>query len=176
MWNKPWKLTEGFLIGAGLIVTGLMLQFSVGPVEWSVFAFPANVVVLAIFLLLIFLAFFLRSKVYAFRYLGSYLSAIPALSYAVVLTAVMGLTRQVASTQPPADFIGITRMLSFWPFVLIYVWIAFILGIITLKRLSSMFRSSASSRSGATYPSCSTIWGCSSRWFRQRWATPICNG
>lgn len=135
MWNKPWRLAEGFLIGAGLIVTGLSLQFTVGPVDWSVFSFPANFVVLVVLLLLIGIAFVCRKRVYAFRFLSTYLSAIPALVYAVALTAVMGLTRQVAGTQPPADFLGITRMLSFWPFILIYVWIAFILGMVILKRL-----------------------------------------
>ena len=138
MWNQPWKLAEGFLIGAGLIVTGLLLQFTVGPIDWNVFSFPANIIVLAVFLFLIGMAFAFRKKVYAFRFLASYLSAIPALCYAVVLTAVMGLTRQVPGTQPPADALGLTRMLSFWPFVLIYVWIAFILGMVTLKRLASM--------------------------------------
>ena len=138
MWNQPWKLAEGFLIGAGLIVTGLLLQFTVGPIDWNVFSFPANIIVLAVFLFLIGMAFAFHKKVYAFRFLASYLSAIPALCYAVVLTAVMGLTRQVPGTQPPADALGLTRMLSFWPFVLIYVWIAFILGMVTLKRLASM--------------------------------------
>lgn len=135
MWNQPWKLAEGFLIGAGLIVTGLLLQFTVGPIDWNVFSFPANIIVLAVFLFLIGMAFAFRKKVYAFRFLASYLSAIPALCYAVVLTAVMGLTRQVPGTQPSADALGLTRMLSFWPFVLIYVYMAFILGLVTLRHL-----------------------------------------
>lgn len=138
MWNQPWKLAEGFLIGAGLIATGVLLQFTVGPIDWNVFSFPANIIVLAVFLFLIGVAFACRKRVYAFRFLSSSLAAIPALCYAVVLTAVMGLTRQMPGTQPPADFLGLTRMLSFWPFVLIYVWIAFILGIISLKRLATM--------------------------------------
>ena len=27
MWNKPWTMKEGFLIGGGLIFAGLMLQW-----------------------------------------------------------------------------------------------------------------------------------------------------
>ena len=140
MWNQPWKLAEGFLIGAVLVATGLLLQFTFGPVNWDVFAFPFNILVLVVFLLLVAVAFFLRAKVYAFRYLGSSLSAIPALCYAVGLTAVMGLTRQVPSAQPATDLLGLTHMLSFWPFVLVYVWIAFILGIVTLKRLTGLLQ------------------------------------
>ena len=140
MWNQPWKLAEGFLIGAVLVAAGLLLQFTFGPVNWDVFAFPFNILVLVVFLLLVAVAFFLRAKVYVFRYLGSSLSAIPALCYAVGLTAVMGLTRQVPSAQPATDLIGLTHMLSFWPFVLVYVWIAFILGIVTLKRLTGLLQ------------------------------------
>ena len=42
MFNKFWKMKEGFAFGAGLIVVGLALQFSVGPIHWSDFAFPLN--------------------------------------------------------------------------------------------------------------------------------------
>jgi len=135
MWNKPWNLKEGFLIGGGLIVCGLMLQFSVGPIDWKAFAYPVNILVALLFVMGVALVYALRGKSYALRFLGSYAAAIPALVYAVVLTAVMGLTRQVADGYEATDFLGITRMLSFWPFVLIYVYIAVILGQVILKRL-----------------------------------------
>lgn len=142
MWKKPWKLTEGFLIGGGLIVVGLLLQLVAGPIDWSTFAYPVNVCVLALFLFIVVLIFVLRRKVYAFRYLGTFTAAVPALAFAVVLTAIMGLTRQHSSPAMSAvdggslpNAIGITHMLSFWPFVLVYVWIVVILGQAILKRL-----------------------------------------
>ena len=51
----------------------------------------------------------------------------------MVLTIIMGLTRQEANGT------WLNNMLSFWPFVLIYVYIALILGVIILKRLRTMF-------------------------------------
>ena len=63
MWNKPWTMKEGFLIGGGLIVAGLALELSVGPVVWDAFSWPANGIVLAGFLLLIAGLFLLRKKV-----------------------------------------------------------------------------------------------------------------
>ena len=42
MFSAIWKMKEGFAFGAGLILVGLALQFSVGPVHWSDFAFPIN--------------------------------------------------------------------------------------------------------------------------------------
>ena len=129
MWNKPWTFKEGFLIGGGLIFAGLALELSVGPVVWDAFAWPANGIILAGFLALIALIFILRKKLYAFQFVSTYQAAIPALVYAVVLTIIMGLTRQLK------DGTWLNNMLSFWPFVLIYVYMAVILGVIILRRL-----------------------------------------
>ena len=128
MWTKPYGMKEGFLIGGGLIIAGLVLELSVGPVEWEAFRWPVNGIVLAGFLALIAVIFLLRKRVYGFQFIGTYKAAIPALVYAVVLTIIMGLTRQEVNGT------WLNNMLSFWPFVLIYVYIAVILGQIVLRR------------------------------------------
>ena len=127
MWTKPYGMKEGFLIGGGLIIAGLMLELSAGPVDWDSFRWPVNGIVLAGFLALIAAIFLLRKKVYGFQFIGTYNAAIPALVYAVVLTIIMGLTRQTVNGM------WLNNMLSFWPFVLIYVYIAVILGLIILR-------------------------------------------
>lgn len=132
MWTKPWNMKEGFLIGGGLIIAGLALQLSVGHVAWDSFAWPANGIVLAGFLAIIAILFLLRKRVYAFQFVSTYQAAIPALVYAVVLTIIMGLIRQLK------DGTWLNNMLSFWPFVLIYVYIAVILGVIILRRLTHL--------------------------------------
>ena len=138
MWTKPWTLKEGFSIGGGLIVAGLMLQLSIGLVGWEVFAWPANGIVLAGFLMLLTAMVYLRKKVYAFQWMATNQATIPAMVYAVVLTIVMGLTRQqVGGT-------WLNNMLSFWPFVLIYVYIAVILGLTIHRRLRRIFRGEGS--------------------------------
>ena len=132
MWTKPWNMKEGFLIGGGLIIAGLALELSVGPIIWEAFAWPTNGMVLAGFLLMIAMMFLLRKKVYAFQFVGTYQAAIPAMVYAVVLTIIMGLIRQkVGGT-------WLNDMLSFWPFVLIYVYITVILGVIILRRVTHL--------------------------------------
>ena len=129
MWTKPYGMKEGFLIGGGLIFAGLMLELSVGPVNWDAFRWPVNGIVLGGFLALIAIIFLLRKRVYGFQFIGTYKAAIPALVYAVVLTIIMGLMRQTV------DGVWLNNMLSFWPFVLIYVYIAVILGQIILRRI-----------------------------------------
>ena len=132
-------MKEGFLIGGGLIFAGLMLELSVGPVDWDAYRWPVNGSVLAGFLVTIAIIFLLRKRVYGFQFIGTYKAAIPALVYAVVLTIIMGLTRQrlrVGELSSGMEVNGtwLNNMLSFWPFVLIYVYIAVILGQIVLRR------------------------------------------
>lgn len=122
-------MKEGFLIGGGLIIVGLALELSVGPVAWEAFAWPINGFVLAGFLAIIALIFLLRKRLYACRFIGTYQAAIPTLVYAVVLTIIMGLTRQKTNGT------WLNDMLSFWPFVLMYVYMAVILGVVILRRL-----------------------------------------
>ena len=134
MWTKPWTFKEGFLIGGGLIFAGLMLELSVGPVVWDAFAWPANAIVLAGFFVMLTAMAYLRKKVYAFQWMTTYQAAIPAMVYAVVLTIIMGVTRQQVNGT------WINNMLSFWPFVLIYVYLTVIIGLTIHRRLRQIFR------------------------------------
>ena len=127
-------MKEGFLIGGGLIFAGLMLQLSVGPVLWDAFAWPANGLVLSSFFVMLTAMVYLRKKVYAFQWMTTYQAAIPAMVYAVVLTIIMGVTRQQVNGT------WLNNMLSFWPFVLIYVYLTVILGLTIHRRFRRIFR------------------------------------
>ena len=127
-------MKEGFLIGGGLIFAGLMLELSVGPVMWDAFAWPANGLVLSAFFVMLTTMVYLRKKVYAFQWMTTYQAAIPAMVYAVVLTIIMGVTRQQVNGT------WLNNMLSFWPFVLIYVYLTVILGLTIHRRFRRIFR------------------------------------
>ena len=130
--RKPWKLPEGFAIGGVLVAVGFLIQWGLGAVDWNVFSWPVNIIVLAVFVLVIVVMHLLRKKVHLFRFIGHYQAAIPALVYAVVLTIIMGLTRQEANGT------WLNNMLSFWPFVLIYVYIALILGVQRVRMIAAI--------------------------------------
>ncbi len=138
MWTKPWSYREGSAIALGLIIVGLMLQYSVGPLEWKIFMWPANLIVLAVFVLFVIVTYALRKRVYAFRFMMSVQAAVPALATAALLTVIMGLTKQVAEGKPAADPIGLSKMLNFWPFVLVYVWMTVIVGEVMLHQLTHL--------------------------------------
>ncbi len=131
MWEKPWKSTEGFLIGGGLVAIGILLQLSVGPIVWDSFAWPVNIIALIALLCVIGLMYRLRSNIYAFEWMMSIQSAVPCLAYALGLTIIMGMTVQTEGGGIP----WLSQMLTFWPFVLIYTWMALTAGLVTLKRV-----------------------------------------
>ena len=133
MWKKPWGYKEGFICGAGLFVTGLLLQWSVGGIRWGLFAWPVNIIVLVLFLLLLAGMHGLRKRVYCFGWLSHYTAAVSSLVCVAAITVIMGLVRQVPSTHPSADVIGFSKMLSFGPFVLLYVWLVAVLGMTILR-------------------------------------------
>lgn len=135
MFNHIWKMKEGFAFGAGLLLVGLALQWAVGPVRWSDFAFPLNAIFLVLFLLALLAVYVLRRRVRLFRFLLTTEAAVPTLLYAAVLTVVMGLTRQVSAHERAIDPIGLTQMLAFWPFVLVYLLLAAIVGLIALRQM-----------------------------------------
>lgn len=131
-WTKPWRLKEGFLIGGGLLVAGLLLQATVGPVPWDLLAHPVNIVLLLVLLALIGIMYALRRKVYLFEWMMHLQAAVPALCYALGLTILMGL---VAQREEGGGIPWLSQMLDFWPFVLAYTWMMVILGMVSLGHL-----------------------------------------
>lgn len=134
MWNKPWKLREGIMIGAGLLVTGILLQATVGKIEWDWIAFPVNVIILAAFLVLLGVMNVLRKKIYLFGWLSHYTAAVSSLLWVVAVTVLMGLVKQTPSHHAVDAVEGLfTQMLSSWPFVLLYIWMSLSLGMTILR-------------------------------------------
>ena len=136
MWNKPYTLKEGTAIVAGLLVTGGLLQVTLGPLEWGLFAWPANFITLILFVFLLIVAFLLRKRSYFCLFMSTMQAAIPAIAAAAILTLIMGVTKQVAEGKRPMDPVGLTKMLSFWPFILVYVWMTAIVGEVTINQIA----------------------------------------
>ena len=129
--KKPWGMTEGFLIGGGLIIVGVLLQVVLGPINWSLFAWPVNLVLLILLVAFIGLMYALRKRVYAFEWMMHSSAAVPCLLFAAVLTIVMGLLPQLKTGGVP----WLSQMLSFWPFVIIWTWMMVISALAALNHL-----------------------------------------
>lgn len=131
MWVKPWHMEEGFLVGGGLLFTGLLLQVVLGPVQWELFAWPVNLIALILLLIIVGVLFALRRRVYAFEWMMHTGAAVPCLVYAAALTILMGLLPQVRAGGLP----WLSQMLRFWPFVLIWTWMMLISALAALNHL-----------------------------------------
>ena len=129
--KKPWGMTEGFLIGGGLIIVGVLLQVVLGPINWSLFAWPVNLVLLILLVAFIGLMYALRKRVYVFEWMMHSSAAVPCLLFAAVLTIVMGLLPQLKTGGVP----WLSQMLSFWPFVIIWTWMMVISALAALNHL-----------------------------------------
>ena len=141
--TKAWSIKHGLLLGGGLALAGLLLQFLLGPIDWQLISWPVNAYLLLFFVMLVVALHLMRNAFYPVRWLTSLPAAIGVLLWVTAITLVMGVVRQVPSSQPPADALGITRMLSFWPFVLLYGWLALSLALVVLKRVLSFRWSNA---------------------------------
>ena len=127
-------MKEGTAIVAGLLLVGLLLQFSMGPLDWALFLWPANGITLIILIIALLIFYLLRRRVYFFSFMTTMQAAIPAIAAAALLTLVMGVARQVPADKPAADLIGLSKMLNFWPFILVYFWMTMLVGEITIKQ------------------------------------------
>lgn len=143
MWRKPWIYPEAASICGALLLTGILLQITVGKIDWALLAFPVNLILLTLYLIALTGMHFLSSRIYLFRWMSTYPAAISALIAVVSLTVVMGLVRQADAGQTfngPEAWFGFSQMLSAWPFVLLFSWLMTLLGMTILHRLPTFNR------------------------------------
>ena len=133
MWSKPWKMKEGSVICICLFAICVILQLIAGPLDWNLFAWPVNLIALILFLGSSLAIFLLRNRFYFFEFMGSLKAAVPSMMFVCGITVIMGLTRQNDSADAPVGLLGFSRMLSSWPFVLLYLWMALIVCQAVLK-------------------------------------------
>lgn len=136
MWNNTWGIKEGIMTCGGLIAIGLVLHLFTGAVDWNNFAWPFNIYILVIYAIILIMLFILRKKLYFVRWAMTYNAAVPSLIAVVFMTFVMGVIKQVSSSAM-GDVSIFNRMLSFWPFILVCLWMTSIVGLVSIKHLAS---------------------------------------
>ena len=138
--SKTSGMNRGVLACCAIVAAGMLLQLAAGPVRWDAMAWPVNGFVLAVLLAGIVVMHLCRGRVRLFRWMATLQAGIPAMVACAMLTVLMGVTRQVPSGHVPADPFGITAMLSFWPFVLSFLWLTVLVGMVCMKRLRPAWR------------------------------------
>ncbi len=140
MWNNPWRYAEGCAIGAGLLITGLVLQLTTGKVDAALFRYPVNLLAGGAYLALILVLHLLSRRSTALRWFSGFEASITSLCFWLVLVILMGLTPQVAPTESLSGGLiarlGFNQMTTSWPFMLLFLYMLTVLGLVTLRRLS----------------------------------------
>ena len=126
MWKQPWGYAEGWVICAGLLITGFGLQLITGPVQAGLFQYPVNVAGGLIFLLVLCIGFVVGRKITVVQWFSGLTASITSLSALLSVVLVMGFVGP-----------GIERITMSWPFILLFLYFLFVLGFVTLKRIVS---------------------------------------
>lgn len=138
MWFKPWGYKEGFAVCGGLFLVGTLWQALLGKCTLSWLAWPVNMYAGIVYVLLLLALYVFFRKYYFVRWMSSYQAAVTAMISLVLLTVIMGLTRQlrpeVAVTGIDA-WLGFSQMLSACSFVLLFFWFVTLLGMVILRRV-----------------------------------------
>lgn len=143
MWEKPWGYKEGFAVCGGLLLTGILLQNTIGKINWGYLAFPVNIILLVLYISILILIYTGARKVYLFRWMRGYAATVTAMTAVAILTIIMGITRQSEPQHPVSGLeagLGFSQMLSSWPFVLSFTWLLTLLGQTILKHLYPFHR------------------------------------
>ena len=140
IWEQPWGYIEGFIVAAGILLAGILLQLTMGNIVLSLFAFPVNILIGVLFLAVLLVVPFAAGRNRTVRWLSGVYSTIPALILLIPLCVILGMLPQFPADTaqghvPPnlAFSMGWHAMTTSWPFVLLCFYTLLILGLATLK-------------------------------------------
>ncbi len=140
IWEKPWDYAEGFIVAAGIAIAGFMLQFSLGTIIPSDFAYPINLIIGALFLVGLLCCHFFFKDNHIVRWLSSVRSTMPSLIVLLIVIIILGITPQFSAYEHdahlPNDFLkklGWYQMTTSWAFILLSFYMLVILGLSTLR-------------------------------------------
>lgn len=137
---------EGILIVVGLALVGLALHLSLGPVPRLAFASPMNGL-WGIGLIIAIGIYHWRAK--GHRFFAGYIATLTSIAALMGVIILMGLTKQISPTQGdemlnPIHRLGLSSILSTWYFLLLYVYMLFVLGCVTLERIIALVKGRSS--------------------------------
>ncbi len=135
LWQFPWNYRESFIIAAGLLLTGFLLQASTR-IPVTGLSSPANYIAGGLFIVILLWLHFKSKTNPLVKWLRSVPASISSLAMLLLLAVIMGTVPQqnfVQGVKP--DLLGLNNITSSWPFVISLVFMLTNLGLATLGRL-----------------------------------------
>ncbi|MBN2520625.1 MAG: hypothetical protein JXB17_08990, partial [Bacteroidales bacterium] len=139
LWEQPWSYRESFLIAFEILLIGFIIEIiskgkGLSPISW-----PINLIGGLLFLSLILITHIFFRKRCFIKFLSGVPAAISSITIFCFLTLLLGFIPQNAEqTTRFIDIMGLTHLQHSYPFLFSALYLLFILGLTTLRRLSSI--------------------------------------
>jgi hypothetical protein len=139
LWQLPWGYPETVLTLIAIVMAGYALQASLGNVDFHYLHWPVNGMCgLILVVVILLLAVWLRSNPFILWFSGVSFS-VGLLGALLLFTIVMGLTPQMetngAAPHHLITKLGLNRMTTSWPFVLLYITLLLSLGTLVVRNM-----------------------------------------
>lgn len=132
MLNITQETRRGITLSTIPLLAGTAMQYAIGPADIRAAAFPVNIYIGAGSVLSLLLVYSLRKRSASINGLASSATAIPAIASVIAVTIIPGIIKQMPGTAS-----ALHDMLSSWPFILAYTWLAVILGLVAIKDIAT---------------------------------------
>lgn len=147
LWQSShWGYREGSAIVLGIGGVGLLLQLAIGPVPTHSFTTPLSWMLGVVMLLALAVWAVLRWRARRrgsshFSYPAGHVATLSSIGGLLGVLLIMGLTKQIGNPlghpqlTDPIHLLGFSTVLSAWYFILLYLYLLFVLGCVTIERL-----------------------------------------
>ncbi len=136
IWVKPWGYAEGWFIVFGLLSTGLALQLATGGIDRNILSWPVNIVAGIVLTSVIVISWIFLKKKTVVTWLASIPAAITSITMVTFLVLLMGFTLQEDAQNPIwIQKLGLSNMVSSWPFLFGMLFLLAALGMATMSRI-----------------------------------------
>lgn len=141
IWQTPWRFSESITIVCGIVAVGFALQLTIGSFNFYLLAFPANLILGGLIILLCAaIAFFKSSKL--LRWFSGVSFSVVLIIALLILSIIMGLTPQAVSIDgnESSNFfskLGFDQMTRSWAFILTYLVLLLSLGSLVMRKLKA---------------------------------------
>ena len=137
--SRP-TFTLGLLLSIFLCAVGVVMEFFVGHPLLAFFAYPLNMLLGLLFLFVLFSVHLWGRSTAVYRFLSSLPVSLAVIVWMLYLAVLIGLIPQGAPREgalPLLQRLGFDRITTSWYFLLHCALFLFVLGLVTLRRLSS---------------------------------------
>jgi len=136
LWHYPWDYKESFIIAAGLLITGYLLQIATRTHIKAVSS-PVNYIIAGVFIAMLLLLHFTSRSHPWVKWLRSVPASVSAIVLVLIQAVIMGtLPQQNFVEEVKPDVFGFSFVLNSWPFLIAQLYFLTTLGLATLNRMT----------------------------------------